>query len=87
MNYQQQNDMDINSKLISSPKKRLGEILLELDVITEEQLAKALQLQKEKKRLLGQVLISLGYCTPEVIISALDMQEVSIFDNKDNTEK
>ena len=87
MSYRQASEMEANSKLIPSPKKRLGEILLELDVITEEQLIKALQVQKEKKRLLGQVLISLGYCTPEIVISALDMQEVSIFDNKDNTEK
>lgn len=69
------------NELVPSPKKRLGEILLELDIINEEQLAHALQVQAAEKRLLGQVLIKLGYCTPEVIISALDMQEVSIFDN------
>jgi hypothetical protein len=69
------------NNLIPSPKKRLGEILLDLEVINEEQLAQALQIQSNEKRLLGQVLIKLGYCTPEIIISALDMQEVSIFDN------
>ncbi|MFN8670474.1 MAG: hypothetical protein U0457_00130 [Candidatus Sericytochromatia bacterium] len=67
---------------IPSPKKRLGEILLELGVITEEQLAQALDIQAKEKRLLGQVLIKLGYVTTEIIISALDMQEVSIFDNR-----
>lgn len=66
---------------IPSPKKRLGEILLELGVLTEEQLSNALQIQAEERRLLGQVLIKLGYVTPEIIISALDMQDVSIFDS------
>lgn len=73
------------NNLVPSPKKRLGEILLELAVINEDQLAHALKIQADEKRLLGQVLIKLGYCTPEVIISALDMQEISIFDN--NAEK
>ncbi len=72
----QENELD------TSPKKRLGEILLELSVITEEQLAHALEIQASEKRLLGQVLIKLGYVTPETIISALDMQDVSIFDHK-----
>jgi hypothetical protein len=67
---------------VPSPKKRLGEILLELNVINEDQLGQALQVQALEKRLLGQVLIKLGYCTPEIIISALDMQEISIFDNE-----
>lgn len=70
----------MESSLIPSPKKRLGEILLELGVIDEEQLANALKVQSDEKRLLGQVLIKLGYVTPEIIISALDMQDVSIFD-------
>jgi type IV pilus assembly protein PilB len=70
--------------IIPSTKKRLGEILLDLGFITEEQLAHALQIQSSEKRLLGQVLIKLGYVTPETIISALDMQDVSIFDSPDN---
>ena len=65
---------------VPSPKKRLGEILLDLGIITEEQLAHALLIQSEEKRLLGQVLIKLGYVAPETIISALDMQDVSIFE-------
>jgi type IV pilus assembly protein PilB len=72
----------IDEGLVPSPKKRLGEILLELGVISEEQLLQALEIQSKEQRLLGQVLIKLGYVTPETIISALDMQEVSIFDNK-----
>lgn len=71
-------------EIISSPKKRLGEILLDLGFISDEQLAHALQIQSSERRLLGQVLIKLGYVTPETIISALDMQEVSIFDPSEN---
>lgn len=66
-------------EIVSSSKKRLGEILLDLGVITEEQLAHALQIQREEKRLLGQVLIKLAYVTPETIISALDMQDIPLF--------
>lgn len=72
-----------DNSLVPSPKKRLGEILLDLGFITEEQLLHALEVQSKEKRLLGQVLIKLGYCTPETIISALDMQEISLFENKD----
>ncbi|GIW23354.1 MAG: hypothetical protein KatS3mg068_2361 [Candidatus Sericytochromatia bacterium] len=73
-----------DSSLVPSPKKRLGEILLDLGFITEEQLLHALDVQAKEKRLLGQVLIKLGYCSPETIISALDMQEISLFENKDD---
>lgn len=72
--------MKENEIIQSSPKRRLGEILLDLGFITEEQLAHALEIQTSEKRLLGQVLIKLGYVTPETIISALDMQDVSIFE-------
>ncbi len=67
-------------EMFSAPKKRLGEILLDLGLITEEQLAHALLIQRDEKRLLGQVLIKLGYVTPETIISALDMQDIPIFE-------
>jgi len=74
--------MNDKINLISSSRKRLGQILLEIGVINEEQLEHALKVQRETKRLLGQVFISLGYCSPETIITALDIQEVSIFDHK-----
>ena len=59
----------------------LGEILLKMEVITEQELEEALELQKKNRQLLGQILISLGYCSAEVVIAALDMQGISIFDN------
>ena len=51
--------------------KRLGEILLEEDVLTKRQLNKALDLQKGgDKRKIGEILIELGFLTIE------DMTEV-----------
>ena len=46
--------------------KKLGEILLEEDVLTKRQLNKALDLQKDgDKRKIGEILIDLGYLTVE----------------------
>ena len=46
--------------------KRLGELLLEEDVLTKRQLNKALDLQKSgDKRKIGEILIDLGYLTVE----------------------
>ena len=46
--------------------KRLGELLLEEDVLTKRQLNKALDLQKDgDKRKIGEILIDLGYLTVE----------------------
>ena len=57
-------------------KIRLGEILVQVGYITEEQLDNALMLQKssEKKRMLGEVLIELGYVKEEEILSELSRQ-------------
>jgi len=57
-------------------KIRLGEILVQVGYITEEQLENALMIQKssEKKRMLGEVLIELGYVREEEILSELSRQ-------------
>ena len=57
-------------------KIRLGEILVDVGYITEEQLENALTLQKssDKKRMLGEVLIDLGYVKEEEILSELSRQ-------------
>ena len=54
--------------------KQLGELLLERDVINEEQLNKALKVQKERGGLIGQVLVMLGYAKEEEIAQALTVQ-------------
>ena len=46
--------------------QRLGELLLEADVVTKRQLAKAIQKQiRGDKRKLGDILIELGYIPVE----------------------
>jgi type IV pilus assembly protein PilB len=54
--------------------KQLGELLVERGVINEEQLSKALKVQKERGGLIGQVLVMLGYTKEEEIAQALTVQ-------------
>ena len=52
--------------------QRLGELLLEADVVTKRQLAKAIQSQlKGDKKKLGDILIELGYITVEDLTDAI----------------
>ena len=52
--------------------QRLGELLLEADVVTKRQLAKAIQKQiKGDKRKLGDILIELNYITVEDLTDAI----------------
>ena len=61
--------MDIGRK-----KLRLGDVLVNSGVITEEQLMKALSLQKGTGRKLGEVLLDEGITTDEAITKALSSQ-------------
>lgn len=53
---------------------RLGDLLVSSGVITNEQLEKALEMQKETKERLGDVLIRAGFITEQQLIEALEMQ-------------
>jgi len=55
----------------------LGRILLELEIINEDQLRKALDRQENSslEQVLGMVLVHEGYCTKEDIDYALSAQE------------
>ena len=55
-------------------KKELGALLVEERVITEEQLEKALNMQKEAGGLLGGCLVKLGYATEEDIVNCIMVQ-------------
>lgn len=55
-------------------KKRLGEILLEARLITQEQLQKALERQKQTNERLGKTLVLLGYIQEEQIVQCLEGQ-------------
>ncbi|MFH0731887.1 MAG: hypothetical protein V2A72_03070 [Candidatus Omnitrophota bacterium] len=54
--------------------KQLGELLIEQKIISEAQLQKALQVQKEKGGLIGSILVLLGFATEEQIAQALTAQ-------------
>lgn len=56
---------------VESNKKRIGEILLELTSLTEDQLKDALEIQKQEKSLLGEVLLKKNYIHPHDIIKAI----------------
>lgn len=53
---------------------RLGDLLVSSSVITNEQLEKALGMQKETKERLGDVLIRADFITEQQLIEALEMQ-------------
>ena len=64
------------AKIISAIKRqkyqnRVGNILLRMNVITNKQLEKALQIQNITGRLLGNILIQEGYCTEEDLTKVL----------------
>lgn len=54
--------------------KKLGEILVEHDLITQSQLDMALELQKEKGGLIGELLVELKFVSEEDIAKTLTAQ-------------
>ena len=58
----------------SKKKLRLGDILIDQKVITEEQLKKALELQRGSGRKLGETMVDAGITTEEAIAHALSDQ-------------
>ncbi|MEN3045153.1 MAG: ATPase, T2SS/T4P/T4SS family [Candidatus Hydrothermales bacterium] len=54
--------------------KRIGEMLIDAGVITEEQLKEALELQKRNGKRLGSILLELGYATEDDILKVLSEQ-------------
>lgn len=65
-------------------KKRFGEIAVEKDFITEDQLNKALNIQRQEDlkgldhRLIGSVLYQFGYMTSEQVIEVLRVLETQL---------
>jgi len=54
--------------------KLLGQLLVDMGIINQKQLDKALSVQQEKGGLLGQILVTLGYAKEEQIAQALTVQ-------------
>lgn len=53
---------------------RLGDMLISMGLLTQDQLNQALSVQKEKHKRLGEVLIDEGYITEAQLINALKVQ-------------
>lgn len=56
-----------------APRKRIGDLLVESGLITEEQLLDALKEQRELKMRLGDVLITRNYITEQQLIEVLEV--------------
>lgn len=55
-------------------KKRIGDMLIDEHMITEEQLGQALPIAQESQKKIGEVLVELGFVTEEGIAHALSRQ-------------
>lgn len=55
-------------------KEQLGQVLIQRGIINQDQLQKALRVQKEQGGLLGEVLTNLGFTSEEDIAQALAIQ-------------
>ncbi len=60
--------------IINRQKKRMGDLLVGAGILTEEQLIKALELQKEKKQKLGILLVEEGFVDEKQIAYTLHKQ-------------
>jgi len=65
---------EFHSKASRAAHQTLGETLLSMGKITEEQLVQALADQKRNGRLLGNIILENGFCTRESIALALSHQ-------------
>ena len=59
---------------IRGMKKRIGDMLIEENLITQEQLDKALKLAKESGKKIGETLVENGMTTDADIMNALSRQ-------------
>ncbi len=55
-------------------KKRLGDLLVELGYITEDQVLEAIKVQKVTGKRLGRIFVDLGYITEDGLLNILELQ-------------
>jgi general secretion pathway protein E len=60
--------------ILLTPRKRLGEILMERKLIMQEDLDRALELQKDRGDKLGKALVDLGFIAMRDVLAALSDQ-------------
>lgn len=65
---------EVGAKMARMTKKRLGDLLVEADMITRDQLMQALQEQKRTGKKLGEVLVDSGLITEQRILEVLEFQ-------------
>ena len=58
-----------------SSRQRLGELLITHRLLTTEQLAQALEIQRRRPQPIGQILIQLGFITEERLLQACAVQK------------
>jgi hypothetical protein len=56
------------------PKPLLGELLVENSEITQDQLNKAIEIQKKEGALIGIILVNLGYINEQTLVKYLAVQ-------------
>ena len=66
--------MSASSEPESTPQRQIGELMTELGLITDEQLATVLEVQQRSKRPLGQIVVELGFASGAAVAHALAMQ-------------
>src|SRR6478672_2405470 len=66
--------MSASSERERMPQRQLGELMTELGLISEEQLATVLEVQQRSKRPLGQIIVELGFASGAAVAHALAMQ-------------
>jgi predicted esterase len=66
--------MSASSESERMPPRQLGELMTELGLISQEQLATVLEVQQQSKRPLGQIIVELGFASGAAVAHALAMQ-------------
>src|SRR6516162_9397687 len=66
--------MSASSEREGMPQRQLGELMTELGLISQEQLATVLEVQQQSKRPLGQIIVELGFASGAAVAHALAMQ-------------
>ena len=59
---------------MSAGQKPLGQLLKEMELVTEGQVQEALEIQRQKGGAIGDVLVSLGYVNKDELLLALGAQ-------------
>ena len=65
-------------------RKRLGEILMERNLLQTDELDKALSLQRERREKLGRIIADLGFVSSREVLRALsDQLEIPVVSSRE----